>query len=164
MDQPPDGGVPLASRCPWCSAELPDAPGATCPTCGATLAGDAEPQIPGVTTLPPISYRSTRQPKRSRLLQWISGEPSDDVSSPPARPGSLDPPPDHVRREIRKLELEAAIVNLSAEANAIAADEALGAGAPPSPALDSLPPGEPVPVAEPTPASEDEAAPGPSAS
>jgi hypothetical protein len=119
-----------APRCTWCSAELPDADAAVCPSCGATLTGEGDAQIPGVTALTsPTSSRLSSPPKRSRLLQWISGEPGDDVNAPQPAPGSLAPPDDDVRREIRRLELEAQLTNLSAEASAIAADDALEARA-----------------------------------
>jgi hypothetical protein len=101
-----------------------------CPSCGATLTGEGDTQIPGVTALSaPTSSRLSQPPKRSRLLQWISGEPGDEENAPQAAPGSLAPPADEVRREIRRLELEAHLTNLSAEASAIAADDALEASA-----------------------------------
>jgi hypothetical protein len=119
----------LGPRCPWCSAELgPDA--TTCPSCGATLTStEGEPQIPGVTTVAPAAAVAAKAPKPNRLMRWISGEPSDEVTAPVPPPGSLEPPTDDVRREIRRLELEAELTNLSAEASAIATDEALEASA-----------------------------------
>jgi hypothetical protein len=109
---------------------LPAADATVCPSCGATLTGEGDAPIPGVTALTaPTSSRLSQPPKRSRLLQWISGEPGDEASAPQAAPGSLAPPPDEVRREIRRLELEAHLTNLSAEASAIAADDALEARA-----------------------------------
>jgi hypothetical protein len=119
----------LGPRCPWCSAELgPDA--TTCPSCGATLtSSEGEPQIPGVTTVAPAAAAAVKAPKPNRLMRWISGEPSDEVAAPVPPPGSLEPPTDDVRREIRRLELEAELTNLSAEASAIATDDALEASA-----------------------------------
>jgi len=130
MDDATTEARPNTPRCTWCSAELPDAATTTCPSCGAAVSGEGDAQIPGVTTLPSAgSSRQSEPPKRSRLLQWISGEPGDDVVAPQAAPGSLAPPADEVRREIRRLELEAQLTNLSAEASAIAADDALEARA-----------------------------------
>jgi hypothetical protein len=109
---------------------LPAADATACASCGATLTGESDAQIPGVTALTaPTSSRLSQPPKRSRLLQWISGDPGDEVNAPEAAPGSLAPPADEVRREIRRLELEAELTNLSAEASAIAADDALEARA-----------------------------------
>jgi hypothetical protein len=128
MDDATEGAP--APRCPWCSAEL--APGATtCPSCGATLtSAEGDPQIPGVTTVAATAAgAAVKAPKPNRLLRWISGEPSDDVVAPLPPPGSLEPPAADVRREIRRLELEAELTNLSAEASAIAADDALEARA-----------------------------------
>lgn len=124
MDEPNDAS---ARACPWCSARL--APEATvCPSCGAILTSDGEPQIPGVTTVIPAAPSAlTRAAKPNRLMRWISGEPDDSVTAPIAPPGSLEPPATDVRREIRKLEIEAELTNLSAEASSIAADDALEA-------------------------------------
>jgi hypothetical protein len=127
MDDP-NAGAP-APVCPWCSAEL-KAGVDTCPSCGATLTSRSEPQIPGVTTVAG-SVASTRQKpvRASRLMRWINGEPDDSVTLPPATPGSLALPPDDVQREIRRLEIEAELTNLSAEASAIAAEDAVEARA-----------------------------------
>jgi len=130
MDDTNAGVGPASFSCPWCSARLASADEAVCPSCGATLAGDAEPQIPGLTTVvPPASARLARPPKRSRLLQWLSGEAAEESPAAVPAPGSLAPPPDEVRREIRRLELEARLTNLTAEASALAAQEALEAHA-----------------------------------
>lgn len=130
MDDATPGVGSIASRCPWCSEELASAAVTVCPSCGATLTADAEPLIPGVTAVTPAAQvRISKAPTRSRLLQWISGEPGDEPLAPIPSPGSLAPPPEHIRREIRRLELEAELTNLSAEASAIAAEEALAARA-----------------------------------
>lgn len=125
MDAPPDDVS--AQVCPWCSAELV-AGSARCPSCGAILTSESEPQIPGVTTvIPAAPSQLAKAQKPNRLLRWISGEPSDEVTAPVPPPGSLAPPPSDVQREIRRLEIEAQLTNLSAEASAIAADHALEA-------------------------------------
>lgn len=130
MDDATGGVTP---RCPWCSAELtPKA--SSCPSCGATLTAEAEPQIPGVTTVAgATASRFPKPPRPNRLMRWISGEPGDADDGEPAGPassaGSLEPPPTDVRREIRRLEIEAQLTNLTAEASAIAADDALQASA-----------------------------------
>jgi hypothetical protein len=148
------------ARCTWCSAELPNPAAATCPTCGATLVGDGEAQLPGVTALDAEAIaRTARTPlsrPRSRLLAWISGEPDDDDSAP-APPGSLAPPPPDVRAEMLRLEIAAEFADLEAEAGSIVAEaeiEALASGRPsgtePAPAVVSEPPnGEREASAEP---------------
>jgi hypothetical protein len=114
-------------RCTWCSAELPDPHAATCPSCGATLIGDGDPQVPGVTALDAEAIvRAARAPlqrPRSRLLRWISGEYEEEkADAPPVAPESLAPPPIDVQREMLRLELAAEVANLEAEADAIVAE------------------------------------------
>jgi hypothetical protein len=115
----------------WCSAELPSDHETVCPSCGATLIGDTETQqVPGVTAIDAealIAGRTVKPRQRSRLLSWISGE-YDGPDEAPAPPGSLAPPPPAVRREMLRLELEAQVANLQAEAGAMAAEEAMETG------------------------------------
>lgn len=123
--------MPVPQRCPWCSAELPDAGAATCPSCSANLTSDGEPQVPGVTAvdIEKIALRRSAPPKKSRLMSWISGDVDDRAPEPSAAPGSLAPPPLEVRREMLRLEMDARIADLTAEASAMAAEEALETGA-----------------------------------
>jgi hypothetical protein len=138
-----DATTPEASvqpRCMWCSSILPSDSEVNCPTCGATLIGEGDNQVPGVTAIDAAAIiRGRADPKpqrRSRLMSWISGEyPEEDK---PAPPGSLSPPPAEVRREMLRLELEAQVANLQAEAGAMAAEqavEAVEAGATPEDAV-----------------------------
>jgi hypothetical protein len=105
----------------------------TCPSCGATLLGDGDTSVPGLTAIDAEAIlRSARAQKakpRSRLLGWISGEYDDDGSTT-AAPGSLAPPPADVRREMLRLELEAQVANAQAEVEAMAADAAIESGTP----------------------------------
>ncbi len=113
-----------AAVCPWCSAALTE--GATeCPSCGANLVPDGDPNVPGVTAVDAASIiRSKASPEpRNRLLSWISGEYPNDVPSK-AESQAIAPPDAEVRREILRLELEAEVANLQAEADAIAAEAA----------------------------------------
>ena len=107
------------STCPWCSTLLPAAGAETCPTCGAQLIPDTDAQVPGVTAIDAEAIvRAARHPapqRRSRLLAWISGEYDGDAETP-AAPGSVSPPDNAVRREMLRLELEAEVRNLQAEA------------------------------------------------
>jgi hypothetical protein len=117
----------------WCSAELPSDNEVTCPSCGATLIGEGDTQLPGVTAIDAEAIvragRPIKTSSRSRLMSWISGDYDDDADKP-APPGSLSPPPPEVRREILRLELEAQVANLQAEADSMAAEAAVESGVP----------------------------------
>src|SRR4051794_2964287 len=106
-----EGSIP-APRCNWCSALLPSDHETVCPSCGATLIGEGDASVPGLTAIEAeATLRGARAAKakpRSRLLGWISGA-SDDDPAATATPGSLAPPPAAVRREILRLELEAQV-------------------------------------------------------
>jgi uncharacterized Zn finger protein (UPF0148 family) len=120
-----DTAAVTASVCPWCSSPLSNADAETCPICGAQLVPDTDAQVPGVTTIDAEAIvRAAHQPtpqRRNRLLSWISGE-YDTGSDEPAAPGSVAPPDDAVRREMLRLELEAEVANLHAEAGLILAE------------------------------------------
>jgi hypothetical protein len=113
----------------WCSAALPSDSETTCPDCGATLIGEGDTQVPGVTAIDAaaiVGLRNVEKPRqRNRLMSWISGEYPEEEK--PAPPGSLSPPPLEVRREMLRLELEAEVANLQAEAGAMAAEQAVDA-------------------------------------
>lgn len=112
----------------WCSAELPSDSEVTCPSCGATLIGDGEPLVPGVTAIDAQaivrSAQTTKTKSRSRLMSWISGE-YDDGGDGPAPPGSVSLPSPEVRREMLRLEIEAEVANLQAEVESIASEAAV---------------------------------------
>jgi hypothetical protein len=57
-------------------------------------------------------------PPRNRLLSWISGDYPDQASSP-ADAQAVAPPDAQVQREIRRLEYEAEVASLQAEADAL---------------------------------------------
>lgn len=136
VDQPTPG-----ARCPWCSAELPDADAKTCPSCNANLSGEVEAAVPGLTAidLERLAFRRSTAPKKSRLMSWISGDSDyEDATDPVAPPGSLELPPFEVRREMLRLEMAARIADLTAEAGALAADEAAAKGADPAAAAAAI--------------------------
>jgi len=116
---------PTHPICPWCSGELPLAPAETCPSCGATLISDADTPLPGVTALDPEAIirgiRPTTPPRRSKILAWITGDEGADEEAR-AAPGSLEPPPPDVRREMLRMEIEAEVADLQAEAGSLAAE------------------------------------------
>jgi hypothetical protein len=156
-----DASAPLP-RCMWCSAELPSDSEVTCPSCGATLIGEGDNPVPGVTAIDAEAIvrgaRATRPKSRSRLMSWISGE-YDEETENPAPPGSLSPPPPEVRREMLRLELEAQVANLQAEAGAMAAEAAVESGipidlAPAEPEADAAPAVDAVPSIGAAPASD----------
>jgi hypothetical protein len=144
-------GAATASRCAWCSTELPAAGSANCPTCGATLVepvGSASGvNVPDAETI----YRAARAAtpvRRSRLVSWITGEYDDDDETP-APPGSLAPPPPEVRLEMARLAFQAEYASLQAEVGSIESEakaDARAAGASPAAAEgapasdDALPP------------------------
>jgi hypothetical protein len=129
LDDALTGASTPLPRCMWCSAELPSDHETTCPTCGATLIGEGDSQVPGVTAIDAEAIiragRDVKPRQRSRLMSWISGEYPEDEA--PAPPGSLEPPSADVRREMLRLELEAQVANLQAEAGAMAAEQAVDA-------------------------------------
>jgi hypothetical protein len=132
---PDDAAAVLEPRCTWCSAVLPpNHTASTCPSCGATLKGEGEAAVPGLTAIDADAIlrnaRGTNKPKsRSRLLGWISGD-YESEGTEGAAPGSLSPPPVEVRREMLRLELEAQVANAQAEVEAMAADAAIESGTP----------------------------------
>jgi hypothetical protein len=119
---------PTAVHCPWCSAEIAPAL-ASCPACGATLTGDVDASLPGVTALDQEAILRARRvatpQRRNRILNWISGDYADDDKPDP--PGSLSPPPLEVRREMLRLELQAEEASLRAQTDALVAEAALEA-------------------------------------
>jgi hypothetical protein len=126
------GGVET-SICPWCSATYTGDP-ETCPSCGAVLAVDpaADPSLPGLTAIDPAALVRAKTPttrSRNRLLSWISGDYPDEAGDP-ADAGALAPPDLAVRREILRLELEAEVANLQAEADALIAEATVEGHAP----------------------------------
>jgi hypothetical protein len=132
-----------SSVCPWCSAEVP-AGRHTCPACGANLVEAGESTVPGLTAIDPAAVlRNVRTtgaaPRRSRILSLITGEEPDDLGATTGSPAALAPPPPDVRREMLRMEIAAEISNLTAEADSIAADEAVDATAG-DPSLDLVPP------------------------
>ncbi len=133
VDERQAEGGSTALTCPWCSAPYDDGP-ENCPTCGATLAGDGAPEgaLPGLTAVDASAIVRAKQPptqSRNRLLSWISGEYPED-SGAPGDAGALAPPDPDVRREILRLELEAEVANLQAEAGALMAEATVEGRAP----------------------------------
>jgi hypothetical protein len=128
VDETLSRGGSTASVCPWCSASYAGEP-ENCPSCGATLTGDAaaDPALPGLTAIDAAAIVRAKEPvarPRNRLLSWISGDYPEQAGSP-AEAGALALPDVEVRREILRLELEAEVANLQAEADSLKADAAI---------------------------------------
>jgi hypothetical protein len=104
--------------CPWCSAAVtPET--VICPSCAAVLISDEEQDLPGVTAVDAKILRGEKPPPpRNRLLSWISGDYPDQTPSP-ADAQAVAPPDPEVQREIRRLEYEAEVASLQAEADAL---------------------------------------------
>ena len=130
-DTQPGAGLAV-SICPWCSASYTGDP-ETCPSCGAALTVDpaTDPALPGLTAIDPAAIVRAKDPipkQRSRLLSWISGDYGEDALSG-VEAAALALPDADVRREMLRLELEAEVANLQAEADSLMADASLEAGA-----------------------------------
>jgi hypothetical protein len=129
--------------CPWCSARY-TGEADTCPSCGAALTTDptTDTSLPGLTAIDAAAIVRAKTPvarPRNRLLSWISGEYPDDTPSV-AEAGALQPPDLDVRREMLRLELEAEVANLQAEADALMSEATAEGRAPAAvPAPDATP-------------------------
>ena len=126
-------GAAEPSICTWCSATYTGEP-ETCPSCGAVLAADptADPSLPGLTAIDTAAIVRAKTPTtrpRNRILSWISGEYPEETGGP-ADAAALAPPDVAVRREILRLELEAEVANLQAEADALIAEATVEGHAP----------------------------------
>ena len=81
VDDARSGGDPAPTICSWCYATYAGDP-ERCPSCGATLTGDAatDRSLPGLTAIDAAAIVRSRDPvkrPRNKLLSWISGEYPD---------------------------------------------------------------------------------------
>jgi hypothetical protein len=125
VDDTPTASESAENTCPWCSASYNGDP-ETCPSCGAALAVDpaTDTSLPGLTAIDAAAIVRAKTPvarPRNRILSWISGEYPDEVPSA-TEAGALAPPDAEVRREMLRLELEAEVANLQAEADSLLAE------------------------------------------
>src|SRR5512140_2178744 len=122
----PPPADPVA-RCPWCSAPVASAEAATCTSCGATLHGDAEAEIPGVTALDGQHASRAIAPRKARRTFGALFVGGDDPIPPPSEaelPALAMPDPD-VRREMLRIRLDAELADLTARIEALAAERGL---------------------------------------
>lgn len=110
-----------APRCPWCSAVLERADVATCPSCGAHLQEPTGVTVPGVTAIDSeaLARRHSELRAPSGIVGMLSGEGTGVPSE--AELPALAPPDEAVRREMLRMELDAKLATLTAEAHAVAA-------------------------------------------
>jgi hypothetical protein len=122
-DQTLSADRPSESVCPWCSAAIvPGSP--TCASCGASLESEEDRDVPGLTAVDMAILRGEKKeqpaPSRNRLLSWISGDYTvEPAPLTPSESQALAPPDPEVQREIIRLELEAEVANLQAEADSL---------------------------------------------
>jgi hypothetical protein len=133
VDDTPAQAASAEHTCPWCSATYTGDPD-TCPSCGAALTVDptTDSALPGLTAIDAAAIVRAKTPvarPRNRFLSWISGEYPDEAPSA-TEAGALAPPDIDVRREMLRLELEAEVANLQAEADSLRSDETIEGGAP----------------------------------
>jgi len=127
----------MTTVCSWCSTPITEGMTA-CPSCGANLIPDGDPNVPGLTAVDAASIIRSKSPAqpRSRLMSWLSGEYQTDLPSK-AEQQAIAPPDLEVRREILRLELEAEVANLQAEADALRSEAAVDGRAEEVEALDA---------------------------
>jgi hypothetical protein len=140
VDDTPSAVESAERTCPWCSATYTGDP-ETCPSCGAALSLDpaTDASLPGLTAIDAAAIVRAKTPvarPRNRILSWISGDYPDDQPSV-TEAGALAPPDTAVRREMLRLELEAEVANLQAEADALMSEASLE-GPPAAPATTEL--------------------------
>ena len=119
--------------CHWCSTPIP--PEATaCPKCGAAVEGAVVTDIPGLTTIDPKAPRGALPDALPNPIDWLLTGNKNEAANEEA----FRVPSDEVRREMRKLELEAEILNAGTEVMNPAGDSSLDVGAPSKEAIEAL--------------------------
>jgi len=139
--------------CPWCSAALPAADVADCPSCQARLVEPLDVVIPGVTAVDPVLLAAAAAPRKVKRTFGSLFVGDDNEIPPPseAEMPALARPDPEVRREILRLEMEARLVALKAEVASWDADDGVASGGPvesPEPTEGAEPP-DPATVGQP---------------
>ena len=137
---PTAAGDLLTPICPWCSAPLPTGDAPACPACGAHLVEEAEVVLPGVTAVDPALLAAASAPRRLKRTFGALLVRSDDDEIPPpteAEMPALARPDLEVRREMLRLELDARLAALQAEAHALESEGAAAGRAGGGPPVDS---------------------------
>ena len=134
-NEPPEPDVPPqeiplpppadpVARCPWCSAPVAGADAVTCSACGATLHGDAQAEIPGVTAIDGVLASRASAPRKVRRSFGALFTGGDNTIPPPSQaelPALAMPDPE-VRREMLRIRLDAELADLTARVEALAAE------------------------------------------
>jgi hypothetical protein len=159
--EPPEIPLPPpaapGARCPWCSAPVASADAVTCTACGATLHGDAEIEVPGVTAIDGQHASHSLAPRKARRTFGALFIGGDDAISPPSQAElpALAMPDADVRREMLRIRLDAELADLTARVEALAAERGMPMPVVPraEPEPDSTPESDstPKPEAEPEP-------------
>jgi hypothetical protein len=114
----------LTASCPWCSQPLrvPDAP--ECPSCGAHLLGGEDVEVPGVTAIDPALARMAAAPVKVKRTfgSLLVGDDSEIPPPTEAEMPALARPDADVRREMLRLEMEARLAELQADARMLEAE------------------------------------------
>jgi hypothetical protein len=125
----------LMTVCPWCSEPLPTLGVPDCPSCGAHLVEDTSVEVPGVTAIDPGLLRVAAAPRKVKRTFGSLLVGDDDEIPPPseAEMPALARPDAEVKREMLRLEMEARLAALQAEARMLDAEDGIvgGADAPP---------------------------------
>jgi hypothetical protein len=114
----------LTASCPWCSEPLPAPDAPDCPSCGAHLLGGEDVEVPGVTAIDPALARIAAAPMKVKRT-FGSLLVGDDNEIPPpteAEMPALARPDADVRREMLRLEMEARLAELQADARMLEAE------------------------------------------
>lgn len=112
------------TACPWCSEPLPTLGVPDCPSCGAHLVEDSSVEVPGVTAIDPGLLRAAAVPRKVKRTFGSLLVGDDDEIPPPseAEMPALARPDIDVRREMLRLEMEARLATLQAEARMLDAE------------------------------------------
>ena len=114
----------LTASCPWCSEPLP-APDATeCPSCGAHLLGGEDVEVPGVTAIDPALARIAAAPMKVKRTfgSLLVGDENEIPPPTEAEMPALARPDAEVRREMLRIEMEARLAELQADARMLEAE------------------------------------------
>jgi hypothetical protein len=126
----------VSHTCPWCSASIP-AGAATCPACGAAVESETTSDVPGLTVVDPTAKLHDDEgmiPDSMDPMAWLrAGHGRQAVHE-----DAVEPPSDAVRREMRRMELEAEIENAGLSVMNPTGDETIDAGMPSEEAMEAF--------------------------
>lgn len=114
----------LNASCPWCSEPLPVPDAPDCPSCGAHLLGGEDVEVPGVTAIDPALARIAAAPMKVKRTfgSLLVGDENEIPPPTEAEMPALARPDADVRREMLRLEMEARLAELQADARMLEAE------------------------------------------